>query len=99
LIATVLDEVMVWACAVKTKRFAYCAELNLRFLRPLKPEQTVIAWAELVANRKQRIFEAKGELKTESGVLCASAMGKYLPIKESETAGLAEDFVGDMSWV
>src|SRR5215475_13925053 len=35
LIATVLDEIMVWACAVQTKRFAFCAEMNVRFLNPM----------------------------------------------------------------
>src|SRR4051812_40973160 len=32
LVSTVLDEIMAWACAVQTKRFAFCAELNVRFL-------------------------------------------------------------------
>ena len=31
LITTLLDEIMVWACAVQTQRFAFCAELNVRF--------------------------------------------------------------------
>src|SRR5512143_1353431 len=36
LIATLLDEIMVWACAVGTKRFAFSAELNVRFIRPAR---------------------------------------------------------------
>ena len=95
LIATLLDEVMVWACAVATKRFAYCAELNVRFLRPIKPGETVLAFGELAANRKNKIFETKGELRNEAGALFAQGTGKYLPIKESEAAVLAADFVGD----
>jgi uncharacterized protein (TIGR00369 family) len=95
LIATVLDEVMVWACAVQTKRFAYCAELNVRFLSPLKPGETALIIGELETNRKNRIFEARAELKNAAGVVCASATGKYLPVKESEAAILAEDFIGD----
>jgi len=97
LIATVLDEVMVWACAVQTKRFAFCAELKVRFINPLQPGEPALLSAELVANRKGRIFEAKGELKSESGTTFATATGKYLPIKESEAAAWAEDFVGGLS--
>ena len=98
LIATVLDEVMVWACAVQTKRFSYCAELNVRFLNPLKPGEKFAVSAELVANRKNRIFETKGELRNEAGLVMATATGKYLPIKESDAAVLAEDFVGGPDW-
>src|SRR5947209_15383993 len=71
LIATLLDEVMVWACAVQTKRFAYCAELNIRFLQPLRPGEPAMVSARLVTNRKNRIFEAEGSVKTEAGVTIA----------------------------
>jgi uncharacterized protein (TIGR00369 family) len=98
LIATLLDEMMVWACAVGTKRFAFCAELNVRFQIPLRPGDQVLATAELVENRRGKIFEAKGELRNEAGELLASATGKYLPIKEEIAAQLAEDFVGDAGW-
>jgi len=67
IIATVLDEIMVWACAVQTRRFAYCAELNVRFASPLRPGEEVLATAELVSNRRDRIFEARGELRDGLG--------------------------------
>src|SRR3954469_25742322 len=56
IIATLLDEIMVWACAVQTRRFAFCAELNVRFLKPLQPGQVSTVLAELVENRRNRIF-------------------------------------------
>jgi uncharacterized protein (TIGR00369 family) len=93
--ATLLDEIMVWACAVQTKQFAYCAELTVRFLSPLRPGQEVLATAELTANRRNKIFEAKGEIKDRDGKLLASATGKYLPVKAVELADMATDFVGD----
>src|SRR6267142_925041 len=49
LISTVLDEVMVWACGVQTKRFAYLAELTVRFLQSVRPGQELIATGELAA--------------------------------------------------
>src|SRR5437667_1987836 len=63
LIATLLDEIMVWACAVQTRRFAFCAELNVRFLSPVRPEEELVAVGELVSNRRDKLFEARGELK------------------------------------
>src|ERR1041384_6100143 len=68
LIATVLDEIMVWACAVQTKRFAFCAELNVRFLSPLRQGQETIVIGELVADRK-RLFESKGEVRDSAGLV------------------------------
>lgn len=97
--ATVLDEIMVWACAVQTKRFAYCAELNVRFASPLRPGQEVFASAELTSNRRNKLFEAKAELRDETGVVLATATGKYLPIKESEVAEMMtelRDGAGDL---
>jgi len=94
LIATVLDEIMVWACAVGTRRFGYCAELNVRFLNPLRPGEEVLATGELVSNRRNKILEARGELRDGTGRVLASATGKYLPIKESALPELLADFKG-----
>lgn len=96
IIATVLDETMVWACAVQTRRFAYCAELNVRYLNPLRPGEETLVTAELVENRRNKLFEAKGELRDSSGQVVASSTGKYLPIKETDAATMFDDFVGDV---
>jgi len=98
IIATLLDEIMVWACAVRTKRFAYCAELTARFLAPLRPGEETIVTGELVANRRDRIFEAKAEIKDSAGKLLATAIGKYLPVKTVEAAEMATDFVGGLQF-
>jgi uncharacterized protein (TIGR00369 family) len=97
IISTLLDEIMVWACVVQTRRFAYCAELNVRFQSPARPGVEVIVTAELVANRRNKLFEAKGEMRDLSGILLASATGKYLPLKETEVPEMLRDFVGDTS--
>ncbi len=99
LIATVLDEIMVWACAVGTRKFAFCAELKVRFMNPVQPGAEVIASGELSANRKNRIFEAKADLRSPSGAPLAEATGKYLPIKAGDVSAMAADFLGDASWV
>ncbi len=95
LIATLLDEIMVWACAVQTRRFAFCAELKVRFLHPVRPNETLLASGELITNRRDKLFEARAELCNEAGLELATATGKYLPIKDAQASELAADFVGD----
>jgi uncharacterized protein (TIGR00369 family) len=98
LAATLLDEVMVWACAVQTRQFAYCAELTVRFVQPIRPGSEVTARGELVENRRNKIFLAKAELFNPDGALLATGTGKYLPMKENVAAGMADDFVGDLTF-
>jgi len=99
LISTLLDEIMVWACAVQTKRFAFCAELTVRFLLPVRPGEELGVTGELVTNRRDKIYEAKGELVDAQGTLLATSTGKYLPIKAANLGDMATDFVGDASWL
>ncbi len=95
IIATLLDEIMVWAVAVETKRFGYCAELTVRYQKPLRPGEEVFASAELVANRRNKIFEAKSEVKNAAGEVLATATAKYLPVKAADMADLSTELIGD----
>jgi acyl-coenzyme A thioesterase PaaI-like protein len=99
LIATLLDEIMVWACAVRTRRFAFCAELNVRFRNVMRPNEEVTAVGELVANRREKLFEARAEVKNPLGQVLAAASGKYLPINDDAVTDMATDFVEDPAWV
>ena len=99
LIATVLDEIMVWACAVQARQFAFCAELKVRFVNSLSPGEEVIVTGEMSANRKHRVFEAKATARNAAGVTLAEATGKYLPIKTEDLSAMAADFVGDARWL
>lgn len=97
ILATVLDEIMVWAVAVSTRRFAYCAEMTVRFQRPAKPDEELHASAELVANRRDKIFEAQAELRDAAGLTIATATGKYLPVPAEEIPAMLTELVGDLS--
>jgi uncharacterized protein (TIGR00369 family) len=99
LLATLLDEIMVWACAVSARRFAFCAELQVRFLNPTRPGDEIIATGEMLANRKDKVYEAKATLTDSSGRSLAEATGKYLPIKSGNVTGMLSDVIGDVSWL
>jgi uncharacterized protein (TIGR00369 family) len=96
IITTLLDEIMVWACAVRTKQFALCAELNVRFQQPLHPGEKTVADAELGTNRRNRLFEAKAELRDAQGNVLATATGKYLPIKSADAGETMADLIGNV---
>jgi acyl-coenzyme A thioesterase PaaI-like protein len=95
LTSTVLDEAMTWACGAATSRFAYCAELTVRFLKPVRPGATyeLIGW--LKENRRNRLFVAEAELRDASGTVVAAGSGKYLPIDAGEIAPMLGDFHSD----
>lgn len=95
ILSTLLDEIMVWACAVDAKRFAFCAELNVRFLRPAVPGESLTATAEMTSNRRDKLFEARGELRNPAGDVITIATGKYLPIKENAAGGMLDELIGD----
>jgi len=99
ILATVLDEIMVWACAVATRRFAFCAELTTRFHQNAVPDNELIATSELTANRRNKIFEAKAEIHDHDGNLIATGTGKYRPILNAMTPAMLSDIVGDISWI
>lgn len=94
ILSTVLDEIMVWACAVPTKRFAYCVELNVRFTKPARPGELLMVTAELLSNRRDRVFEAKGEVRNPRNELLCSATGKYFAVPEADAKLMLEDLVG-----
>ena len=95
MIATVLDEVMVWAIGVNAAKFVYCAELTVRYLRPTRPQTELVARGEVVENRRGKLFTTRGELRDAAGQLLAEATGKYLPVPDAVSAEVAADFVGE----
>ncbi len=96
ILSTLLDELMVWACAVRTRKFAYCAELTVRFQRPVAPGACLLATGHLVQNRRDRIFETAAEAKDEAGLLVVSATGKYMPIKDETLPEMFSDFLEEL---
>jgi len=67
----------------------------VRFIKPAQPEAEIIAIGELTLNRRNRIFEAKGELRGPQGEVLATATGKFMPIAPEFLLEMSADFVGD----
>ncbi len=92
LVATVLDEAMAWVIGVHARRFSYCAELNTRYLAPVSPGVDLMAFAEVVACKRGRLFMTRAELRNAAGEVLVSATGKYLPIPAALHAEMLGDF-------
>lgn len=80
LLATVFDEVMVWAASWNGRRFCVCGELNVRFVQPATIGKPYTVTAKVEAARS-RLIAAVATMIDESGNLIASASAKYLPMQ------------------
>lgn len=97
ILATVLDEIMSWACAIQTRRFGYCAEMSVRYLSPARPEEWLTGSARLIENKRGRLYLAEADLRNDDGQAVSTARGKYMPVRDVSVATLATDFEGDVS--
>jgi len=94
ILATILDEVMVWACAICTGKFSYSAEMSVRYLAPARTNEEMHASAELIENKRNKLFVVRGELKRSDGTFLATSTGKYMPIRDLDYKMLIADFEG-----
>ncbi|HSV15540.1 MAG TPA: PaaI family thioesterase [Tepidisphaeraceae bacterium] len=78
-IATVMDEAMVWAATWVGRRFCLCGELTTRFRRPAEIGRRAIVEAK-VEFRNPRLIQTAATLRDESNQLLATASGKYVPV-------------------
>ncbi len=81
--ATLLDETMGWAAAVRLKRMHVAAELKIRYLEPtpLETDLVVEAWC-LKSN--PRMSTAEGMIRDSEGKVYTRASGKFIPITVEE---------------
>lgn len=95
LVTAALDELMAWAVGVCAGQFAYAAELNVRFLRPIQPGVEMIGRGELAETRRGRLFLPKARILALDGALHARAEGKFLPLPPAEQEAMRAEFVDD----
>ena len=94
IIAAVLDEIMVWACAVGTRRFGYCAELNVRFVSPLRPGEEVLVVGEMASNRRNKVLEAGRNCGTMPAGFWLPPPENTCPSRKPNAPKCSTDFVG-----
>lgn len=78
-LATVLDEAMVWAATWRGRRFCVCGELTVRFRQSVHVGQSLIVMAQVDYSRP-KLIETTGKILDTSNSLIATANGKYIPV-------------------
>jgi acyl-coenzyme A thioesterase PaaI-like protein len=91
MIATVLDEAMVWAATWRMRRFCLCGELIVRFRQGATPGQ-VLKIAAIVETSRPRLVETAGKLFDASGKLLVTAQGKYVPVTPEQHQAVTTTF-------
>lgn len=90
-LATVLDEAMVWAATWAGRRFCLCGEMTVRFRRPALVGQPLVFEAR-VGSARSRIVTTVGVVRDEAGTVVAEASGKYVPLPDEKN----REFVGTL---
>jgi acyl-coenzyme A thioesterase PaaI-like protein len=78
ILATVLDEAMVWAATWSIKNFCVCGDLSTRFRLGAAVGQPLTITAQVESSRK-RLIETTAQIHSPEG-LVATATGKYIPV-------------------
>lgn len=79
-IATVIDEAMVWAATWSGRRFCVCGEMSVRFRQSATVGQALLITAQIESTRT-RLIQTTAEVRAGETLL-ATATGKYVPLPE-----------------
>lgn len=91
-IATVVDEAMVWAATWAGKRFCVCGEMTVRFRQNSRVGAKLTITAKVEAFRP-RLISTTSEVIDETGQVLATASGKYVPIPAEQHREFVGTFV------
>jgi acyl-coenzyme A thioesterase PaaI-like protein len=94
MIATVMDEVMVWAASWNGKRFCLCGEMTVRYRRRAEVGQELFFTAQIESARS-KLISTTAEAADESGQVIATATGKYVPLSDADNAGFLRTLLDD----
>jgi uncharacterized protein (TIGR00369 family) len=93
IVATLLDEVMAWACS-SFDAWAVTAEMSVRYRSPAAPGEELVAEGRVVRHRR-RIYDVEGTVRTSDGRLVAEGSGRYLGAAPSQKAALKDRYGTD----
>lgn len=97
-LATVLDEAMVWAATWAGKRFCVAGEMAVRFRRSAAVGQPLMVEARVASAASKRpgtprLIHAEGRIVDGGGALIAESSGKYVPVSPERHRDVITTFV------
>jgi acyl-coenzyme A thioesterase PaaI-like protein len=95
-LATILDEAMVWAATWSGKRFCVCGELQVRYRQPAPVGATMLIEARVRAIRS-RLIETTGTISSGDCTIYSTATGKYVPVPRDNNAQFVDTLIAEQS--
>ena len=95
ILATVLDEAMVWAATWSGKRFCVCGELSIRYKQSAVVGETIIVTAAIDQARKKLITTTGEVRRATDNALLATATAKYVPLPDDRNRAFVNTLVED----
>ncbi|MDB5297843.1 MAG: thioesterase superfamily protein [Phycisphaerales bacterium] len=93
-LATVLDEAMVWAATWAGRRFCLCGEMTIRFRKPAHVGEPLRFEARVTVARS-RLVTTVGVARDAAGAVVAEATGKYVPLPDDQNRAFVATLVDD----
>lgn len=91
---TLMDEVMTWAAMLEVKSACVAAEVNSRLRQPIETGKPLRIEGS-VSSAKSRMVITAAKILDESGVVLATATGKYMKMPSDKMSFCKDDFVYD----
>src|SRR5437762_12252760 len=85
MLASVLDEAMVWAATWRGKRFCVCGEMTVRFRESAVVNEPLTVTAK-VDQARTKLVLTSGQVQRPDGKILATASGKYIPLDDRRNA-------------
>jgi acyl-coenzyme A thioesterase PaaI-like protein len=97
LLATVLDEAMVWSSIWSARRACVAAELTIRYRASALPGDALTVTATIATARSKLITTTGMITRPSDNTLIATATGKFIPLDEARHAAFLTTFIDDPS--
>jgi acyl-coenzyme A thioesterase PaaI-like protein len=94
-IATVLDEAMVWCATWSGRRFCVCAELTTRFRKEAAVGRALVVEAKIETSRSRLITTAADVRDAETGEVVATGTAKYVPVPHDRNRAFMQTLTPD----
>lgn len=89
-LASLLDECMAWACAVRRGSYCVTGDLRVRFKEPAPLAESLEVRARVAGATWGPYLQAEGEIRTDSGVVVATASASFAALPRDQALRLRE---------
>ena len=96
-IATIVDEAMVWAATWAGNRFCVCGEMSVRFRQSAQVGRKILITAK-AGSVRAKLIQCSSEVTDDRGVL-STASGKYIPVSPDRHDAVMQTLVAEAGTV